>query len=142
MACRTCPDCGIRFPAGEGFRLCPACAIPTTYGPLGGHDTAWQAKAAAVAARLGVLSSESLNEVPHVDCLVTVDAEGLMWLSSHDAIRAGNGNHLTMADTDVVSIGPPDESPTGPGNNLYEVIAYVDAKRAYWVRPLRVPDYA
>lgn len=141
MACRTCPDCGIDFPALEDYRTCPACGVCTTYQATTAHDFAHQAKAAAVAARLATLAAEELNEIPHVDATVTVDDEGLMWLSSHDAIRAGTGNHLTMAETDVITIGPPHPFENQPHGNLYEVLAYVDKKRAYWVRPLLVPDH-
>ncbi len=141
MASRSCEDCGINFPAHDQFRTCIACGMYTVYWSLGMEDTNWKGKAEVTMARLATLKLEAF-EVTHVDALVTTDEEGLMWLSSHDAIRAGTANMLTMAETDVISIGPPDPRTNHPDDNLYEVIAYVDAKRAYWVRPLRVPDHA
>jgi hypothetical protein len=114
----------------------------TKYYPLGLPDSNWQAKTEMSASRIHQLLMEEALSVPHVDAAVTVDDEGLMWLSSHDAIRAGAGNDLTLAETDVITIGPPDERESYPDGNFYEVIAYVNDKRAYWVRPLRVPDHA
>lgn len=140
MACRTCPDCGIDYPPSATFHTCIACGLVTTYRPLHAQDMDWKPRAEAIAARLDTLANEELWEIPHVDAQVTVDEEGLHWLSSHDAIRAGTTNHLTMSETDVVTIGYPDERDDHPDGNFYEVIAYVDKKRAYWVRPLRVPD--
>lgn len=139
MACRTCPDCGIDFPPAEAFHACIACGMVTKYRPLHAQDLNWRQQAEMIAARITAVVDEELREITHLDVPVKLDDEGLFWISSHDAIRSGASNNL--ADQDVISVGDPDNSPNGPDNNLYEVIAYVESKRSYWIRPLVVPDH-
>jgi RNA polymerase subunit RPABC4/transcription elongation factor Spt4 len=142
MAYRECDDCGIHFPAAEPYRICPACGESTVFKQWGHAEPNWQTRAEAIAKRLSKLQAERLYEPPHCDVPITVDDEGLLWISSHDCLRADQHAALDQVVGGVITVGPPDDDPvTGPDNNLYEVISYVDEKRAYWIKPLRVPDY-
>lgn len=141
MAYRACPDCGIQFPPEEQFKACPACGGDTQYGALGYPEQNWRARAEAIAQRLAKLAAERRFEVPHVDCTFTVDDEGLYWLDSREVIRSGNHLSLDTIPHGVITIGPPDPREDHPDDNLFEVVAYVDEKRSYWIRKLRIPDY-
>lgn len=149
MASRVCTHCGIHFPTDDTFRVCIACGEGTHYTAHAYQEVNWRKRAELIAARQDELVKKELYAPPHVDTHTTVDDEGLEWLSSHDAIRAGNHLALDLVVGGVITIGPPrdtvvdgvDLCPDGPDCNLYEVISYVEDKRAYWVRPLVVPDF-
>ena len=142
MPCRTCTDCGIRYPRDDQFKECGACGEFTVYTPYAMEEPGWATRAAAIAARLNKLAAEKLYEVPDVDVQIQRDDDGLLWINAHEAIRAGCTLALDQVMGSVIAVGPADENPDGPDCNLYEVICYVEAKRAYWIKPLRVPDYA
>lgn len=141
VAYRGCSDCGIQFPPDEQFKTCPACGEGTQYSALGYMEQNWRARAEAIATRLAKLAAERRFEVPHVDCQFTADDEGLYWLNAHEVLRSGQSIALDQTDHGIITIGPPDPREDHPDDNLFEVIAYSNEKRAYWVRKLPIPDF-
>jgi hypothetical protein len=142
MAYRACTSCGINYPTPDEFRQCLACGEPTEYSQWGHAEPNWRSRAEAIALRLSKIAAEKLYQPPHVFVPITTDEDGLQYIDSRDCIREGVSQRLDEALGHVVAIGPADEFPEDcPDNNLYEVIAYVDERRSYWVRPLRVPDF-
>lgn len=67
------------------------------------------------------------------------ELDGREWIYSSALHQTGI--HDRLAPDEVVQI-PRSVPPARdhPGNDLWEIVGYVDDLRAYWVMPLRVPD--
>lgn len=119
---------------------CPVHDTATDYFHGVEPDENWQWMATALLQRINVGKADE-DGIIHLDVLVTVTPGGYHWISSHDVIRAGISHRFPPDE--VIAIGPSQaQASDEPDDNLYEVLAYVDDRRAYWIRPLRVPDDA
>ncbi|MCZ2111128.1 MAG: hypothetical protein LC118_16415 [Dehalococcoidia bacterium] len=103
-------------------------------------DQDWQWRATALQMGLKGKATADDDGIITLDIAITTNAEGLLFISSHDVILAGV-QHRFPSD-EVLAIGPSlAQAGDEPDDNLYEVIAYVEADRAYWIKPLRVPSH-
>jgi hypothetical protein len=103
-------------------------------------DPDWISRATAIKKRREE-SARVAQTIPVLPLQVRKDDEGLYWISSHAVIRLGVSRRLQPDD--VIEIPTHDAEPVEhqPCDCLWEVQAYRESTREYWVRPLRVPDY-
>lgn len=137
MAARRCSLCGISYPT-HMFK-CPVHQTDADYINNAEVDDLWEWKAEAIRLHISINEGKA-NPIPVLTGIELREDEGRTWLSSHDLIRAGI-QHRLQAD-DVLEINPETVPTDHPCDALWEVQAYSDGRRAYWIRPLRVPDYA
>lgn len=140
MAARRCPLCGINYPADVKYQQCPIHEEVTVYDYHLSPDADWQWKATAI--QMGIEGKATTDEdgILKLDIPIHEHPEGLLYISSHDVVRAGV--HHRLPPDEVLAIGPSQAaSADHPHDNLYEVVAYIDAERAYWIRRLKVPDH-
>ena len=119
---------------------CPAHGTPLEYMGNQPPDSDWYAASLAMKEKLAARAEASADRIISVTGdLLRQDTDGRFWVSSYELIRAGIWHRL-QAD-DVLEINPHPVPEDHPGDSLWEVQAYSDRRRAYWVRPLRVPAY-
>ena len=139
MSGYRCGHCGITYPQSQQFRICPVHGEATKFLAVVHPTEGWEARMHLLLAN-AAKDAESAGGITRVTVTPRQDEEGRWWIHKHYLIRAGFSNHLP-ADT-VLEL-PTDNlwKPGHPEENLWEVEAYRDSTREYWVRPLRVPDY-
>ena len=118
MGARRCTLCGISYPDEYKFNKCPVHGDPTQF-IQADVDEDWEA-------RLGFLVRQrELDEIdseliPIIEAQVK-HKDGLLWVSSHDVIRSGIRYRL------------PADALIRIGQQVFEIQAYSDSRRAYLV---------
>jgi hypothetical protein len=112
------------FPSATEFGVCPVCGNGTDYIANIDPDENWESNAA----RMREWLDAGAEPVPDIPILkdgkhIRVRFDGQYWLHSWDVVRGGLGHRLT--ETDLVQVG----------KQTFEVLAYVDERREYLVRP-------
>jgi hypothetical protein len=134
-----CAECGIHYPAEPRFTKCPIHGELNAWNLWWAPDTDWEAKAAALRKYIDKAVAESpdimrLNVKGHM----IQDDHGQWWLPSAALFEVGV--HHRLPEFTVFEV-PHILMVDDPCDCLWEVGAYLESKRAYWVRPLRVPDH-
>lgn len=135
MAGRKCAECDIVYPPDFRFDKCPLHGTSTTWGPHLVQDELWEWKAEQI--RQTEERAKPARIPPLADVTPVQDEQGQWWIASADLIRAGI--HSRLEDLSVIEL-PSVDDPEAPCECLWEIQAYSESRRAYWVRPLRVPD--
>lgn len=137
MSSYRCTLCGINYPHSSKYVNCPIHHTPTNLYAIEQHVD-WAERAARIADRiqLGNVDERDDIRVLHVD----IHRKGAwLFIFSQDVIRLGVNHQLPVFE--VIEIpGKEVISAEGPTNQLYEIFAYVEAHRQYWIGQLRVPD--
>jgi len=140
VAAYRCSLCAINYPVRQNFQRCPIHGEPNQYLMHGQETENWEWAATAKSKTNDV--EKNLTAVPPVMPVeIRQDEDGMHWISSLALISLGLQSRL---EPDFVLQIPranprPDD---GPCDEFWEVQSYRESTREYWVRPLRVPDFA
>jgi len=142
MAARRCGLCGINYPPRNDFKVCPVHGEDTAYfSDLEEHEH-WAWQATALMARISPeRASDVSGALPVVAVEITKDEEGRHWISSLALIRLGLQKRLVADDVIEIPRHEPPKTTDHPCDCLWQVVAYRDSSRSYWISPLRVPSY-
>ena len=147
MPCQRCTICGIDYPYGSpAFMTCLVCAEATTPFTNVDMDPRWAEIVREKVAEENGFIALPLPELPRGSVLRRTagrvpTVKEVLVIPARFVMEAGYTYRLP--DLSVVSVQPhyvPDTE-QHPVNDLWEILAYVESFRGYWVRPLKVPDH-
>jgi hypothetical protein len=119
VASKRCSLCGIGYPPDWKFNKCPIHETETWLDNKSDPDPDWAARAERLVRQME-RDAAIAALIPTIEAKV-VHADGQLWVSSHDVIRAGI-RHRLPADA-IIRIG----------QQHFEIQGYSDSRRAYLV---------
>lgn len=128
MAARRCSLCGINYPALSSYQAVTRCPIheeDMVYDTDLEPDDDWEQRAREIAEEY-TLAEEDGSLIPDIDGDSLFIQNGRTFVFSWDVVERGISHRL------------PDGALLRVGEDVYEVIGYIDAMRAYWVGAFRM----